>query len=168
MVTGRANFYFKAMFADLKRATTAVGLLRSWLNANGDAFKLWEAKRNTGALYQQGGKLLAELKKKYPQIRALSKIKAVGEPVNELAGVLIDTDQEIELKNERNLVFYSANVWHMSNWNSMIDYAFDIGAISAGWISDEYANFYDGIQLISRNDKQPAKLEGKKNGKHKK
>ena len=62
----------------------------------------------------------------------------------------IGTEGDIEdnLRIKGNYLYYHAEVWHFADWDNLTDYIVkEFGAEACDWVSDEYINPFDCIDV---------------------
>jgi hypothetical protein len=142
---GEAVYYLKARFKDSKALDKAMPKIQKFLTQTGEAQDYWQKNRSGDKT-----KFWAGFRKQFPLTTKFLGTAAGGDHNNNLAGVLsFGQDGELKVSDRDPAVLkYNEMTWHFANWDGLAIYlCTEYGALRAEWISDEYADPSDGIDI---------------------
>lgn len=158
---GEATYYVKARFKDQAAAEAALPGIKRFLSEGIEAQDWWQ--RNRGMEHDgQRAAFWDQFKAKFPMVvKYLESFHAGcgggehclvgGDCNNDLAGFLDfggceDDLDAVEVHGDE--LVYSATVWHFARWDPFVAFLESkFGATETGWVSDEYLDPYDSIEM---------------------
>jgi hypothetical protein len=135
---GSTNYYLKARFASVEAAATALPLVEDFIRQCQEA-EIWTDEN-------QGQDMPTMLAGKFPLAHAFCDF--YGGNVND-SHFGFGTDEMPFLDEaDKAVILFTAEVWHMLSWERFCDYLVKhFGAVTAKYISDEEANYFDCVQV---------------------
>lgn len=143
---GSCNYYIKAYFSYVEDADEAYDGIREFIKEGINAGDWWQEHRDC----KNCDEFWKHFVTKFPNIAKTIPDKIGGDCDNALAGVLnygnYVEDVEYNYQKDREVIRYTAYVWHFSNWDRFAHaLRTQFGASQVTWISEEYLDPFDTI-----------------------
>lgn len=158
---GEATYYFKARFKSQADAEAALPRVKRLISEGIEAQDYWQDHRG---MEREGkrAEFWKEFKKKFPVITKYLESYRVGccghehflvdgDCNNDLAGQLDFGSHQDDADNAEvhgSEIHYNATVWHFSHWDGFMQFLkSEFGAVKTGWLSDEYVDPSELVEL---------------------
>jgi hypothetical protein len=143
---GEATYYMKARFVVLNEEKKEE--IKKFFIEGSRAEDFWQDNRG-----KEPSWFWKEFSEKFPEVTdyLLSQDGIGNDCNNSLAGLLDFGDEDTidsQMEFEGNIMRYSAYVWHFANWDPLCGFLIKrFGASICDWLSDEYVNYFDLLQV---------------------
>lgn len=149
---GEATYYMKARFSSEEAAQAALPKLKAFIDEGLKAEEWWQDHRDWQREDALGpAKFFEEFQTRFPQVYLYLKDQCghdFKDCNNRLAGLLNFGDEETDPYQEDDQIRFSGVVWHCADWTAYENWLRDVlGAVNAGWVSDEYIDPMDLIEV---------------------
>ena len=145
------TYFLKAQFPSKKEADQAVAKTSKFLSLVAQAYQYYQGENSDGK--QTMGHTLEEFQVKFPSVwNCLQRIPGeTFDDLGSLSGHLdygqSEEDRDASLYNDGSVLVYSQEVWHMADWDLLLVFLKDLGAIRVVTDSEEGGGSLDGLQL---------------------
>jgi len=148
---GEAIYYMKAKWPSAKAANEVAPKVEEFLIRMAEAENRWQETRNGGTEAEASRRV--EFPDVYSALHLEIPTKGIfaGDYSNYCAGILSSPYGKdcYDFEVEGDEIRFCGEVWHFADWGPLANALKEtFGAISAGWLSDEYeVDYYDLIEL---------------------
>lgn len=143
---GEAEYYLKARFESEEKLKELYPKIKEFMYQGAASYDWWQENRG-----MQCDKFWVEFKKKFPMVYTYLGDLKNKDCNNGLAGSLdfgSKEDVDFNLSMNGDVLTYYATVWHFASWYLLKEAILKIGAIRAGWISDEDIDPFDLLGYV--------------------
>jgi len=145
---GMATFYLKAEFRNEKDAKLGEKIGEEVLNELDKFGNMWESIRSNFDIPVKDRP--KELLNNFPLIEELFNIPLSDDDLglDPLAGWNeINKENNFDFFRRENILYLSNEVWHFAMWEGICDLFKQLGAIKTGYLSDEYLDPFECIEM---------------------